>query len=32
VQNRGRTPVVVLPEDAATTAPVLPMPGWQGRA
>jgi hypothetical protein len=24
--------VVVLPEDAATTAPVLPMPGWQGRA
>jgi len=31
VQNRGRTPVVVLPEDSATMAPVLPMPGWQGR-
>ena len=31
VQNRGRTPVVVLPADNATMAPVLPMPGWQGR-
>ncbi len=31
VQNRGRTPTVVLPADNATMAPVLPMPGWQGR-
>jgi branched-chain amino acid transport system substrate-binding protein len=31
VQNRGRTPTVVLPESAATMTPVLPMPGWQGR-
>lgn len=31
VQNRNRTPTVVLPATAATAAPVLPMPGWQGR-
>jgi branched-chain amino acid transport system substrate-binding protein len=31
VQNRGRTPVVVLPSEVATEAPVLPMPSWQGR-
>jgi branched-chain amino acid transport system substrate-binding protein len=31
VQSRNRTPTVVLPADAATMAPVLPMPGWQGR-
>ncbi|MFM7347132.1 MAG: ABC transporter substrate-binding protein [Tagaea sp.] len=31
VQNRNRTPTVVLPSDAATMPPVLPMPGWQGR-
>ncbi len=31
VQNRNRTPTVVLPATAATMAPVLPMPGWQGR-
>ncbi len=31
VQNRNRTPTVVLPASAATAAPVLPMPGWQGR-
>jgi len=31
VQNRNRTPTVVLPESAATMAPVLPMPAWQGR-
>lgn len=31
VQNRNRTPTVVLPADAATMAPVLPMPPWQGR-
>lgn len=32
VQNRNRTPTVVLPEGSATMPPVLPMPGWQGRA
>jgi len=32
VQNRNRTPNVVLPADAATLAPVLPMPPWQGRS
>jgi branched-chain amino acid transport system substrate-binding protein len=32
VQNHNRTPVVVLPAAAATRAPVLPMPGWQGRS
>jgi branched-chain amino acid transport system substrate-binding protein len=31
VQNRNRTPTVVLPAAAATAAPVLPMPPWQGR-
>jgi len=31
VQNRNRTPTVVLPAAVATTTPVLPMPGWQGR-
>jgi branched-chain amino acid transport system substrate-binding protein len=31
VQNRNRTPTVVLPAALATMAPVLPMPGWQGR-
>jgi branched-chain amino acid transport system substrate-binding protein len=32
VQNRNRTPTVVLPAAVATMAPVLPMPGWQGRS
>ena len=32
VQNRNRTPTVVLPAEVATTAPVLPMPGWQNRS
>ncbi len=32
VQNRNRAPAVVLPPDAATAAPVFPMPPWQGRA
>jgi branched-chain amino acid transport system substrate-binding protein len=31
VQNRNKTPTVTLPPDVATAAPVLPMPGWQGR-
>ena len=31
VQNRNRTPAVVLPAAAATMSPVLPMPGWQSR-
>lgn len=31
IQNRNRTPTVVLPEAAASMAPVLPMPPWQGR-
>ncbi len=31
VQNRGRTPTVVLPAASATMTPVLPMPSWQGR-
>jgi branched-chain amino acid transport system substrate-binding protein len=31
VQNRDRTPTVVLPEEAATAKPVLPMPTWQNR-
>ena len=31
VQNRDRTPTVVLPAAAATMTPVLPMPGWQKR-
>ena len=32
VQNRNKTPNVVLPKEAATAEPVLPMPGWQGRS
>jgi branched-chain amino acid transport system substrate-binding protein len=31
MQNRNRTPAVVLPASVATTAPVFPMPPWQGR-
>jgi branched-chain amino acid transport system substrate-binding protein len=31
VQNRNRTPTVVLPAAVAATAPVFPMPPWQGR-
>jgi len=31
VQNRNRTPTVVLPAAVATMTPVLPMPGWQKR-
>jgi branched-chain amino acid transport system substrate-binding protein len=31
VQNRERTPTVVLPQAVATASPVLPMPPWQGR-
>ncbi len=31
VQNRDGKPVVTLPEEAATTAPVFPMPGWAQR-
>jgi len=31
VQNRNRTPTVVLPASVATMTPVLPMPGWQKR-
>ncbi len=31
LQNRDRTPTVVLPESAATMKPVLPMPPWKGR-
>jgi branched-chain amino acid transport system substrate-binding protein len=31
VQNRHRTPTVVLPSDVATLAPVLPEPPWLGR-
>jgi branched-chain amino acid transport system substrate-binding protein len=32
VQNRHRTPTVVLPPDVATVAPVLPEPPWVGRS
>jgi branched-chain amino acid transport system substrate-binding protein len=32
VQNRNRTPTVVLPAAAATMTPVLPQPSWQGRS
>jgi branched-chain amino acid transport system substrate-binding protein len=32
VQNRGRTPTVVLPQASATMQPMLPMPSWQGRS
>jgi branched-chain amino acid transport system substrate-binding protein len=31
VQNRNRTPTVVMPAENATMAPVFPMPPWQGR-
>lgn len=31
MQNRNRTPAVVLPASVATAAPVFPMPPWQGR-
>jgi branched-chain amino acid transport system substrate-binding protein len=31
VQNRNRTPTVVMPAETATMAPVFPMPPWQGR-
>jgi branched-chain amino acid transport system substrate-binding protein len=31
IQNRDRTPTVVLPDSVATMKPVLPMPPWQGR-
>jgi branched-chain amino acid transport system substrate-binding protein len=31
VQNRNRTPTVVLPAEVASAAPVLPAPSWQGR-
>jgi branched-chain amino acid transport system substrate-binding protein len=32
VQSRNRTPMVVLPADAATMTPVMPEPPWQGRS
>jgi branched-chain amino acid transport system substrate-binding protein len=32
IQNRNQSPVVVLPADAATQAPVFPVPGWQQRS
>jgi branched-chain amino acid transport system substrate-binding protein len=32
IQNRQRTPTVVLPPDVATVAPVLPEPPWVGRS
>jgi branched-chain amino acid transport system substrate-binding protein len=32
IQNRFRTPNVVMPAENATLAPVLPMPPWQGRS
>jgi len=31
IQNRNRTPTVVMPAESATMAPVFPMPPWQGR-
>jgi branched-chain amino acid transport system substrate-binding protein len=31
IQNRSRTPTVVMPAKNATMAPVFPMPPWQGR-
>jgi branched-chain amino acid transport system substrate-binding protein len=31
IQNRERTPNVVLPGDIASMAPMLPEPAWQGR-
>ncbi len=32
VQNRNRTPTVVMPTESAAIAPVFPMPPWQGRS
>jgi branched-chain amino acid transport system substrate-binding protein len=32
VQNRNRTPTVVLPTEVANMAQVFPMPPWQGRS
>src|SRR5712671_7810397 len=32
VQNRERTPTVVLPAESAAMTPVFPMPPWQGRS
>jgi len=32
VQNRNRTPTVVMPAESAAIAPVFPMPPWQGRS
>jgi branched-chain amino acid transport system substrate-binding protein len=32
LQNRNRTPTIVLPGEIATMAPVFPMPPWQGRS
>jgi branched-chain amino acid transport system substrate-binding protein len=32
VQNRNRTPTVVMPAENATMAPVFPIPPWQGRS
>jgi branched-chain amino acid transport system substrate-binding protein len=32
VQNRARTPNVVMPAENATLEPMLPMPPWQGRS
>jgi branched-chain amino acid transport system substrate-binding protein len=32
IQNRHRTPTLVLPLDVATMAPVLPQPPWLGRS
>ena len=31
IQNRNGQPVVVLPKEAAQTAPVYPVPAWQQR-
>jgi branched-chain amino acid transport system substrate-binding protein len=31
VQNRNRTPTVVMPAESAAMTPVFPMPPWQGR-
>jgi branched-chain amino acid transport system substrate-binding protein len=31
IQNRNRTPTVVMPAENATMAPVFPKPPWQGR-
>jgi branched-chain amino acid transport system substrate-binding protein len=32
IQNRNRTPTVVMPAENATMTPVFPMPPWQGRS